>query len=117
MVAADEQACELSRLKQELELLRKETELARRRVVVRRLLSEFDLPDPEAADPVARIICSERFLETLFAAPHEQTMRDLVADRARLVRMLSGELGRTRARDQHLTLLPQDTESFIEAIT
>ena len=65
---------------------------------------EFDLPDPEAADPWAKTVVGERFLESLLAAPDEQAMRALVEERARLVRTLAGgerdAAGRSRGRSR-----------------
>ena len=43
---------------------------------------------PEAAEPWAKTVVSERFLESLLAAADEQAMRALVEERARLVRTL-----------------------------
>jgi len=118
-VSAEEHFREINRLKRELDLLRDEAENQRKQAAIRRLLRECGLPDPTATDLFSRVVCSERFLETLLAAPDEQTMRELAADRARLVRLLGSELGRTRAKDQHLlpSFVPQDTESFVKAIT
>lgn len=121
-----EQAAELSKLRAEVDRLTALEAVHQKRLVVRRLLREFNLPEPEAADPKARSIISDRFLESLLAAPSEQAMRELVEERAALVRSLGGaELvrgtidRRPLARDQHLVSGAErlDTKAFVEAVT
>ena len=121
-----EQAAELSRLRAEVERLEVLEAMHEKRLLARRLLREFNLPDPEAADPRAGSIVSERFVETLLAAESELAMRELVRERAELVRNLGGGEpvrrrleGRPLSRDQHVLYGPAklDTEAFVEAIT
>jgi hypothetical protein len=121
-----QQAVELNRLQQEVERLGALEAVHQKRSLAARLLREFDLPDPEAADPWAKSISSPRFLESLLAAPDQGAMRELVEDRAQLVRMLaegrptrSSAEARPRSRDQHLVCAPDplSAKSFVEAIT
>ena len=60
-----EQAAELSRLQQEVERLAALEAAEQKHRVARRLLREFDLPDPEAAEPWAKTVVSRQFLESL----------------------------------------------------
>ncbi|MEN6556887.1 MAG: hypothetical protein ABFC54_01775 [Thermoguttaceae bacterium] len=109
----------------ETERLRKEVERwamleadHRRRATARRLLREFALPDPEAANPRAKTVVSERFFESLLAAPDEAAMRTLVEERVRLVRALREDAaGQPESRDQHGMYAPMNAESFVRAIT
>lgn len=55
---------------------------------IRRLLAEHDLPAADAGDPAARSIVSERLVAELMEADSEQQMRQLVAQRAELVRQV-----------------------------
>ena len=120
------QAAEISRLKQEVDRLTALEAVRQKRDLARRLLLEFELPDPETADPSARVVVSGRFLESLLAAPDEQAMRCLVEERAQLVRAIAGrDAARTAAnarpqsRDQSLVYAAGelDATSFVEAIT
>jgi len=121
-----EQAGELSRLRAEVERLQAREAVHEKRLLARRLLREFNLPDPDAADPQARSIVGDRFLESLLAAENEQAMRELVRERTELVRSLGGTEplrrgldGRPLSRDQQLFHGPTrlDTKAFVEAIT
>jgi hypothetical protein len=114
-----EQAAEILRLQQEVDRLASLEEARRNRDLARRLLREFGLPDPEATDPWAKTISGEQFLESLLAAKNEQAMRELVEERARLVRTLVGAEKRPQSRDQHQVYapVPLNTKSFVEAIT
>jgi hypothetical protein len=121
-----EQAAELGRLRAEVEQLRALEARHQKRELARGLLREFNLPDPDAPDPLAAAIVSDRFLESLLAAESEQVMRESVRERAELVRSLGGPQparkgwdGRPLSRDQHLLCGPAklDTKTFVEAIT
>jgi len=120
-----EQAAELSRLREEVERLAALDAGHQKRGVARRLLREVGLPDPETAEPLAEAVCGGRFVESLLAAPDERAMRELVEERSRLVRMLSGSQptggapSRPQSRDQHLVYAaqPLDAKNFVEAIT
>ena len=120
-----EQATELGRLRQEVERLTALEAAHQRQGMARRLLREFDLPQPDAAEPRAKAICDQRFFESLLAAPDEPTMRELIEERARLVRTLSsnqsasGAAAHPQSRDQHVVcgVRPLDTKNFVEAIT
>lgn len=121
-----EQAAEVDRLRAEVERLEALEATHEKRQSARRLLREFNLPDPDSPEPQARSIVGDRFLEALLKAEGEQAMRELVAERAELVRALGGtEAGRSRSdgrplsRDQHLLDGPTklDARAFVEAIT
>ena len=97
-----------------------------RRLVMRRLLSEFDLPDPDLAEGWARNVVSERFIESLLAAKDEAAMREMIEERAALVRGAeakragaNGSDSRPRSRDQHQVYRagPIDLAKFVETIT
>ncbi len=115
----NERADEVGRLEREVERLTVIEAFHRKCDAARRLLREFDLPDAETDDPRAKAICGERFLESLVAASDERAMRELVEERARLVRALAGAESRPRSVDQHLLhdIRPLDAKSFVEAIT
>jgi len=114
-----EQSVLVAQLRQEVQRLEVLEAVGQKRNAARRILREFGLPDFEAVDPRSKTISSERFLESLLAAPNEEAMRTLVEERARLVRTLAGAEGRPRSRDQHLVYgdNPGGAKSFVEAIT
>jgi hypothetical protein len=121
-----EQAAELGRLRAEIDRLEAAEALLRRRLAAHRLLREFNLPDPDLAEGWDKTVVSERFLESLAAAPNEETMRGMVEERARLVRGAEArglEAGRAqarpRSRDQHQVAIagPTDVKTFVKAIT
>ncbi len=97
--------------------------LHQKREQVRRLLREFHLPEADSTDPQAAAVTSPRFVESLLAAPDPRAMRELVEERARLVRSLGGDAargcGRPVSRDQHLAdgVLACDARAFVDAIT
>jgi len=119
------QAEEIARLQEEIDRLRAQEAIHHRRSMAWRLLAEFELPDPDAGEPWAKTVVSERFIETLLAATDEQAMRSLVEERARLVRALAGGAtrvvaqARPESRDQYLVHAAGalSTKSFVEAIT
>jgi hypothetical protein len=120
------QAAEISRLKQEVDRLMALEAIRQKRSLARQLLAEFDLPDPDAADPWAQVVVSSRFLESLLASPDEQAMRCLVEERAQLVRTIAhgdgprgAERARPQSRDQCLVYAAGESsaKSFVEAIT
>jgi hypothetical protein len=122
----ESQAAELTRLEAEVERLTAQEALRQKQQTVCRLLREFHLPEPEATDPQARAVTSRQFVESLLAAPSEQAMRELVEDRAALVRILGRAApaqgpgnGQPLCRDQYLLdgLRPLDAKAFVEAIT
>ncbi len=80
-----ETAGQLTALERELDHLRARDAAHERRATVARLLKEFNLPDPDHADPAARPIVSAQFLELLLNAPSELAMRALVEERAGLI--------------------------------
>jgi hypothetical protein len=121
-----EQAAELRRLQGEIERLNALEATHQKRDAVRRLLAEFDLPDPDVAEPWTRTVVSREFVETLMSAADERATRILVEERARLVRTLAGaELlrspgkSRPQSRDQHAVYAagPLGGKRFVEAIT
>jgi hypothetical protein len=121
-----EQAVELGRLREEVERLTALDAIQRKGALARQLLAEFDLPDPESAEPLAKTIVSEQFMKWVLAAPDEPAMRALVEERSRLMRAIAGGRpasgagkARPQSRDQHLACAvgPLNTKSFVEAIT
>jgi len=117
-----EQLAQIGQLQAEVDKLKAVEALLRKESLARRLLSEFDLPEPETAQGWARWIVSPRFFDSLLSAPDEKAMRELIEDRARLVRAWqdSAHAGvRPLARDQHQLYAagPQDFKAFVEAIT
>ncbi len=121
-----EQAEELRRLQAEVERLEALDAMHGKRQTLRRLLREFHLPDPDDAEEKAQTVTSDRFVELLLAAESEQAMRELVEERAALVRSLRGANGRATqgdgkpcSRDQHFVdhAARLDTKGFVEAIT
>ena len=120
------QAAEISRLQQEVDRLTALEAIRQKGSLARQLLAEFNLPDPEAADPWAQVVAGRRFLESLMAAPDEQAMRCLVEERAQLVRTIAGsdvprgaDKARPQSRDQCLVYAAGElsAKSFVEAIT
>jgi len=113
-----EQADELKRLSAEVARLEGLEAAGRRRETIRRLLREFRLPDPDDQRPGAQSVTSRRFIEALMAAGGEREIRELIEERAALVRGLQGN-AKPLARDRHLldTGSRLDTEGFVEAIT
>ncbi len=121
-----EERAELARLRAEVDRLEAAEALLRKRALGRRLLSEFGLPDPDLAEGWEKSVVSERFLESLLAAPSEQAMREMVEERAELVRGANaghsppaGVDSRPRSRDQNQVYAPltTDVQAFVEAIT
>ncbi len=121
-----ESAQEIARLRDQVQRLTAAEALHTKQQVARRLLREFQLPDPESDDPLARTVTTQRFLESLLVAPDEATMREAVQERARLVQSLLGAAGdhggrqaTPQSRDQQLAVGagPTDAKSFVSAIT
>lgn len=82
------QAERIAALEAELARLRGVEAEAERRLLIRRLLAEHRLPEPESADPWARWITSQAFVQNLMHTPDEAMVRVLVEDRAQLVQTL-----------------------------
>ena len=122
----DDPQVEIDRLRAEVERLTAQEAARQKEQTARRLLREFQLPEPEATDPRQRAITSRPFVETLLAADGEAAMRQLVEERARLVRTLGGDAAGRNASDnrpvscdQHFldAPAPLDAKRFVEAIT
>ncbi len=117
-----EQSAEIDRLRLEVERLTALEAVHKKQEIVRRLLREFHLPDPDSDDPPAGSITSEQFVKTLLAAEDERAIRSLIEERAALVRSLArGEVHSAKpvSRDQQLVeaTAPADAKGFVEAIT
>ena len=134
---------EQQRLQAEVERLTAIETAHQKRQIVRQLLQEFNLPDPDSNNPKDKIIVSEQFLELLLAEEDEKVMRELIEERARVVQALEGvepvqskigdqrqpnqnceqglfskASGRPCSRDQHMTHAnTRDVKAFVEAIT
>jgi hypothetical protein len=120
-----EPAAELERLRAEVERLRLAEATAEKHRLVRRLLSEAELPDPDSGGPRARSIVSRRFIESLLAAPDEAAIRELIEERAALVREIARRgLARAegdcrpecREQNQFELVSPPDAAAFARAI-
>ena len=117
---------ELAELQGEIERLELAETLHRKHESVRRLLAEFNLPDPDTAGGWEKSIVSERFVDSLLAARDDEAMRGLVEERAGLVHGINergdGEVrsgSRPVCREQSVALgaRPVDAKTFVEAIT
>jgi hypothetical protein len=121
----EKQAARIAALEAEIERLEAAEVVGQRRLLVRRLLREFHLPDPDAAGDAARAIVGQRFLDALMAAPDEDAVRVLVEERARLVRgvqstsrLPGGGDGKPTSRERsQLAGGVRDVKAFVEAIT
>ena len=115
---------QLEQLRAELSQLREADRLRCRRGRMKQLLAEFGLPDPDAGDAWAKAAVSPRFIEQLLASPDDPSMRDLIEERANLLR-LSHERregdppAAPQSRDQHQVCSPAttDVKAFVEAIS
>jgi hypothetical protein len=124
-LAQDERA-DLARLRSEIDRLEAARAALKKRALGRKLLSEFGLPDPDLAEGWEKSVVSERFVESLLAAPSEEEMRRMVEERAELVRGAreghcppAGGDSKPRSRDQNRVYAPPTTnvKAFVEAIT
>ncbi|MCS7306263.1 MAG: hypothetical protein NZ602_14290 [Thermoguttaceae bacterium] len=86
----------IAALEAELAELRAREAQASRKLLIQQLLAEHRLPAAESADPFARLVVSQEFIQSLLAAADEAAVRTLVEDRARLVRTLLQEAGSGR---------------------
>ncbi len=122
----DEQAAEVAGLRAEVDRLETAQALFAKREGIQRLLREFDLPDPDLAEGWQRTVVSQRFVESLMAAPDEKAMRQMVEERANLIRganvkgNVTSRVGsRPCSRDQHQVYgaSSTDVKAFVESIT
>jgi hypothetical protein len=123
---SEQAAADLARLRAEIDRLQSVEVLRQKYVRVRQLLKEFQLPDPDRAEGVAKALVSEQFLQTLLEAPSEEAMRRILEERAALARSMAAfgpteglAKARPLSRDQLLSdgTAPRDARSFVEAIT
>jgi len=121
-----EQLEENRRLCSELQRTSAEVALLKRRQLIDQLLHRHGLPRLDAGDPLARAVLGPRLVQSLLEAQSEQELRELIEERARLVRLFQfapGSAGRDssrpEARDQYAVADPPgcDTKAFVEAIT
>jgi hypothetical protein len=121
-----EPTAEIEQLRAEVERLRLAEAMAQKNRLVRRLLSEAELPDPDSGGPWARSIVSRRFIETLLAAPDEAAILELIEERAKLVREIArrglargaGECRpQCREQNQFELVSPPDAAAFVRTIT
>lgn len=117
---------ETEQLQLEVDRLRAVEVQATRRELIRRLLHEFELPDPDIGHS-ARTCVSPWFLEALESAPDERIVRAMIADRARLVRetcgsapgdrrRAGGPISREQRRAEHARGVAIDARQFAQAI-
>jgi hypothetical protein len=78
------------RLKAEVQRLTSLEEAHQKRETVRRLLRELNFPDPDSNNPKDKTIVSQQFLKLLLETENEKAIRELIEERARLVRTLEG---------------------------
>lgn len=116
--AVAEQVAETERLRESLGRLEAENASRVKEETARRLLREFHLGAAGTPDLSDQAIVSRQFLSQLLAAPTEGVMRELVAERARLVETLRSGASPV-SRDQSLVYRaePLGTEAFVKAIT
>lgn len=76
---------ENARLRSQVDGLRAAEAVEQKRSLARRILAEFELPDPEGANDWGRRIVSEAFWASLLAAADETALRRLVEERAQLL--------------------------------
>ena len=117
---------QLTSLAKENDELRAREAARDRRELTDRLLREYKLPNPDRTDPLANAVVSQTFLETLLAAPSEDEMRKLVADRSALVHGAGGwadqrTTAKPSSREQFTVedtrLAESDLQGFVKAIT
>jgi hypothetical protein len=122
---AAETSDELRRLRGELERLQVAEAVQQRRQLIRRLLAEHRLPDPDLCGTQAGSLVSKAFITQLLEAGDETAIRDLVAERARLVTDAlrwdgAGAPQRPQSREQGLFEGPRveiDAATFARAIS
>ena len=112
--------------KQEVDRLTALEAIRQKRSLARRLLREFDLPEPDAADPWAKTVVSQPVPGIAVGGARRASDARPGGRAARLVRTLADGDGRARprrarpqSRDQHLVYAAgaSDAKSFVEAIT
>jgi hypothetical protein len=115
---------EVVRLRRQNDELSTAATLNERWVEVRRLLAEYQLPDPTLRSGAGSELVSQAFLDSVLAAADRGAMRQLVAERAELVRAASRTPGsrwdgKPTSREQWGTAwqdAPLDAEAFARAI-
>ncbi|MBN2296180.1 MAG: hypothetical protein JXM70_27360 [Pirellulales bacterium] len=113
---------EIETLRSELRQVREAESAARRDARIRELLCEFNLPHPQTAGDRGKAIVGERFMRSLREAADEKTVRELIAERAELVRRLADRenatMGKPLSRDQiSFEEACDDAGAFVKAIT
>jgi hypothetical protein len=112
-----EASAEVAQLREAVDRLEKADGVQRKREAARRLLAEFHLPDPELAPPEQHALVGRCFWEALCAAPDDKAMRELVEERARLVRTLTAAGPRSREQAAAYGGGPVDMQGFVASIT
>jgi len=124
---------ELDELRAKLDELSAEEAARLKRETARRLLREYRLPDRASQSRREPSVVGPRFMESLLAAADERAMRELVEERAELVRSLGGRghssadggfssaggnaVPTSREQFDIDRLGAGDAKSFVEAIT
>jgi hypothetical protein len=98
---------QLETLRQELDAMTEREAAAKRRERIVQLLEEHDLPLPADDRQSGDDVVSERFMQALMSAPDDATLRQLVEERAEVVRWARGTTNgrhsveqRPKSRDQ-----------------
>jgi hypothetical protein len=112
-------------LRHRIDALTAQATLAERWQLTRKLLAEFQLPDPELRAGAGGDLISQSFLEALLAAADPRAMRQLVAERAQLVKsatQIGGLIreGKPASREQQVAGRREEpidsVEAFVRAI-
>lgn len=118
---AEQHQTKLAERQRQIDELTERESAAVRRQRITELLVEHGLPLPWAKDPIAARLTSEPFLESLQAAPDEESLVQLVADRAAAIDEAAHRHSAVVAREQSLArdvgLVPADAAGFAAAIT
>jgi hypothetical protein len=126
---AEQESEEIRRLRAEIEELSLDVEARTFQDMISRYFSEYGLPSLESSEPGDRAILSETFLCTLLDANDETTIRNRIADRAKLVEAMrkardedpqphsSPKKPIAREQNPQSPPNPNDTKSFVAAIT
>jgi hypothetical protein len=107
----------IERLEAEVQQLRQTEQRSRHRDLCRRVLAEYRLPDLDVADPSARELLGESFINELLASGSEDVVRRLVAGRARLIESARLWTAGERANSRPVARPQQAVESSLTPVT
>ena len=111
----------IAQLQEEVLLLRSAERVSKKRETVQALLVEYGLPGNGTVDERHRHVVSESFMESLMQADDEPAMRQLIQERAQLVRNIAGVQGHNRPLSREQTHLhaqhPDNVQAFVRSIS